>query len=220
MRRAFTLIELLVVVAIVAILAGMLLPAVRLVKDAAQSTSCLSRLRQLGLATLGYANDWDGAVCPAQDKNAAADLNTQFWPYLLGGYLEQLPSYQDGSILRCPARRSLEFAYGMNWEAGTVGAFATKAWAGSLAQARHPSTTFYLADGNPNAQGSAWQWAQLDSNPWATSQAFPRTMASRRHPGGANAIFLDQHGECTRRAETITGGAASADWKTWWSFNQ
>jgi len=71
-RRGFTLIELLVVIAIIAILAAILFPVFARAREAARKATCLSNLKQIGLAALMYAQDYD-EVLPA--CNAAADCS-------------------------------------------------------------------------------------------------------------------------------------------------
>lgn len=69
--NGFTMIELLVVVAIMAILAGLLLPAISSVREAAKGQRCANNLRQMGIANFGYANDYDGLTVPAFKSNAS-----------------------------------------------------------------------------------------------------------------------------------------------------
>lgn len=63
-RRAFTLIELLVVIAIIALLMGLLLPAIGQARETARAVVCKQRNRELALATIMYANDHEGRIWP------------------------------------------------------------------------------------------------------------------------------------------------------------
>jgi prepilin-type N-terminal cleavage/methylation domain-containing protein/prepilin-type processing-associated H-X9-DG protein len=95
-RSAFTLIELLVVISIIAILAGMLMPAISMVKTAARSTACSNHMRQLSLSVIAYAGSNDSQLPPARFQSCApADMgfvanSTVSWyhPLLVGQFIE------------------------------------------------------------------------------------------------------------------------------------
>src|SRR6056297_2712951 len=69
-RRGFTLIELLVVIAIIAILAAILFPVFARAREKARQTSCLSNVKQIGLAWQMYVQDYDECIPPYYVPNS------------------------------------------------------------------------------------------------------------------------------------------------------
>jgi len=111
-QRAFTLIELLVVIAIIAILAAILFPVFAQAREAARKTVCVSNMKQLGLAWLMYAEDYDETfplaattelvALPPPYTPVYADWPYLVFPYIKAGQGDETWVSSSSSIYQCP----------------------------------------------------------------------------------------------------------------------
>ncbi|HTU19140.1 MAG TPA: DUF1559 domain-containing protein [Gemmataceae bacterium] len=124
LRGAFTLVELLVVIAIIAVLVGLLLPAVQKVREAANRAQCQNNLKQIGLATQNAASTYSNELPPAyysyplMSGSAVAPTTVWILPYMEQEALFQLAlanlaSYNGGSnttikSYQCPSDATMK----------------------------------------------------------------------------------------------------------------
>ncbi len=213
MKKPFTLIELLVVIAIIAILSGMLLPALSGARAKAKQVHCLSNLRQIGLNSAMYQDVYNG-ITPLYEPDrgwTGSLLNAG----LLATYVRSTGSVVPKlSLVQCPAvvafgakpdeakasdKWFFERTYGARHQntllAGQVVGKGSKAWLNTK-RVRHHARTLYIGD----------SWATTTNPPGHYSRAAffsTDTGFIAIHRGSINLTFLDGH------AESVQGGAFS-----------
>ena len=183
-KAGFTLIELLWTIAAIAILAGLLLPALFRAKERAYSTSCLGQLRQIGIAGWAYSTDNSDAL-PRSSREQES-------------WLESLQEYAGGTNLwRCPKDQhpTRNHSYAINnflLPQGPNSRYEDYSW---REQVPLPSETMLmgeLADGFVNSDHFAF--GKNPGGGFRTSD-FANQVAMNRHLAGANYLFVDNHVE-------------------------
>ena len=185
-RRGFTLIELLVVIAIIAILAAILFPVFARAREKARQTACLSNMKQLALAIVMYAQDYDETYShTALDYPGQYSATMTFWQELV------FPYVNNWSVLVCPSnarptrvtritRETVPHvwidAYAMNQN------FGYRRDPVSMAQVKEPASIIVLSESEYYATRPAW----FNRTP-------PTYPLMPRHNGGLNNAFADGH---------------------------
>jgi prepilin-type N-terminal cleavage/methylation domain-containing protein/prepilin-type processing-associated H-X9-DG protein len=171
--RGFTLIELLVVIAIIALLMGILMPALQRVRKQARTVYCLSSLKQFGIAMTAYALDNEDFIPRAVDHEVKWIL--AFIPYL-GSEYKSIQDYREVDVYQCPSfPRSGIGQYGHSNAEQTVD-YVVNAWnmenpglstsdkgnqmehPTKLTQIKSPAMHIYMAD------NSAGEWRPVVRN--------------------------------------------------------
>lgn len=186
MRRSkygFTLIELLVVMAIIALLAGLLLPALARAKEKARATQCLNNLKQIGLGAVMYCGDNNDAL-PQSSHTSASWVGT-------------LQRYTGTNVYRCPSDKNEQrlYSYAVNDFLTPHPYGATQLDFSRLRAIPSPAATFYLGEADEQHEGSDhFHFADASHGGYSVA-VFPQQVAAKRHQRAANYLFADSHVE-------------------------
>jgi len=214
--KGFTLIELLVVIAIIAILAAILFPVFARARENARKASCMSNLKQLGLAQMQYSQDYDEKTMPYSSTGSSTGYAFP-WNRITQPYLKSV------QILICPSAAGSVNSYTYNFIVGgngrSIAGFPLVSQTPMFADAKGTNETNNqcLAFLLPGGTGGAIHDARKLMDPanlaagWRTSGTTAGRIGAARHMEGANYCFIDGHVKCLKSITVTSGEVSAAD---------
>ncbi len=205
-HRAFTLVELLIVIAIVAVLVGLLLPALQAARGAARRSECANNMRQIGLAIHQYCDANKGAFPYVNHDHTKSDS----WIYSLAPYLEQVDAIrlcpEDTTRLDLRSNRLTSYAMNGYLREPTPNPFGgtQPGFASNFNQLSETHSTIMVFEAGFAVEST---FDHVESQDWfseynlrrntppdqAVWNAVKSEVAVDRHRGNANYLYADGH---------------------------